>query len=140
MIKTPKELSIDIDEMILSTSGTTSYDLNRRVFSKLLTTANYIRIQDDSFNHIIIPIKMLGIIEDQSYFIPSFNKEIGKITLVGKALEFDIYVDLTLNSKVLISRDLASLRNSKIEYLLGSSNQNINCYEINIIDSSGVLI
>src|SRR5574343_346757 len=142
MIKLPnkEQLSINIDEMFLSTSAITSYELSRRVFSKLLTTANYIRFQDFTFNHIIIPIKMLGIIEDQSHFIPSFNKEIGKITLIGKVLDYDIYVDLTLDGKVLISKDLASIRDSKIEYLLDSSNQNINCYEINIIDSSGVLI
>jgi len=75
-------------------------------------------------NFIIIPISVYNIIESNVEFKTSIDSELSFPYKIGYLRGFELYLDIHLPpDKIIISWNKQELRNSKIESILGESNQ-----------------
>lgn len=78
------------------------------------------------YNHILVPISLLNIIEHHDYFDKSsaFKEDCDTgVYFVGQFCDLNVYVDLFLHpSQVILSHSKQVIRDNKIDSILSNSN------------------
>lgn len=84
-----------------------------RIQSKILS-------MKDKYNFIIMPISIYNIIEHHSSFEHHHVNVTEGIFKVGSVFGYDCYVDMMiLDNRIILSKDVQSMRNNKINAILG---------------------